>query len=427
MKLPTGKILGEQINSLFEESIEFHLEKYYTTFSEFEPQQLYSSWRSIVRSIDEIINIPGELINDKENNCFLELCFNFFDQKNLDKLKRVLEILEKRFEKNVAIRFQQLAMMCYAVDLSYRSQGIFHQQGSGLHLSDTQNAIIYLQSRRAYYITTLSLVPKIAKGKKVVPYHDTLNFLQYTMDSCLVNVTNAYYNLLLNHCLPDFEIDSDGSVAKSNFTYKYLEGFFMEPERLSLADQMEFRPDVVVPKQMLPKADNKLFSFSEIANAMALFEGAFDKYQIQNNIRFKELNSLFCDIAIYLEEDFHIIIEEADFKRISNKYNSLSLYINSANYFENLNSYSPFQKVGSTYYTTVVLLSRFIYRTLSQSLLKNKTFQIHSGFVFEDKVSKILELKGFMPTNITRINRKEFDLITIKDQKVYNFQLLSSG
>ena len=37
-------------------------------------------------------------------------------------------------------------------------------------------------------------------------------------------------------------------------------------------------------------------------------------------------------------------------------------------------------------------------------------------------VTKILEEHGFAPTNITRINHKEFDLITIKKNKVYNFQ-----
>lgn len=422
MKLPVGKISNKEIDTIFEDSIKYHIDSFYKTISEYDPKHLYSHWRSIVRSIDEIINIPLELSEVAEKVSFLGLNFNFLDHENMAKLKSVLDILEKRFEKNIAVRFQQLAMMCFAIDSSYRSQGIFNLQGSNLHLSDTSSAINYLQSRRAYYVTTLSLIPKIAKGGKVVPYIDTLNFLQYTMDSCLVNITTSYYNLLLNHCLPDFEMESDGSIAKRNFEYNHLESFFMEPERLSLIDQMELRPDIVVPKQMLPKDNNKLFSFSEIANAMALFEGAFDKYSLDRNKEFIELNKLFYDIAVYLKDDFHIVIEEDAFQRIASKYKSFTLYFSSDDYFENLNSYSPFQKVDGTFYTTVVLLTRFVYRTLSQSLLKNKTFQIHSGFVFEDKASKILESKGYLPAGITRINHKEFDLITIKNKKVYNFQ-----
>ncbi len=426
MKLPIGKLSGKNLDILFEKSIEYHINTYRNTIEEYNSKALFSHWRSIVRSIDEIINIPIELKEEAEINSFLTLNFNFLEEANLHNLKKILMTLESRFEKNVAIRFQQMAMMCFAIDAAYRSQDIFNRQGDDLHLSDTLSAISYLQSRRAYYITTLNLIPKIAKGQKEIPYLDTLNFLQYPMDSCLVNITTAYYNLLLNHCLADFEMESDGFVAKPNFEYNHLEGFFLEPERLSLIDQMELRPDVVSPKKNLPKADNKIFSFSEVANVVSLFEGAFDKYKIYEDLEFKELRSLFCDITIYLKDDFHIVIEEADFEVISKSHKSLILHLDSDDYFENLNSCAPFQKVDRVYYTTVVLLTKFVYRTLSQSLLKNRAFQINSGFVFEDKTSQILERKGYLPTGITRINHKEFDLITIKDGKVYNFQCKNS-
>lgn len=422
MKLPVGKISGTQLNGIFEKSIRYHIDVFYKTISEYEPLELYSNWRTIIRSIDEIINIPLECDGSDFISKFFGLSFNFIKSNNLPELKEVLDFLENKFEKNIAVRFQQLSMMCFAINKSYEKCGVYSLQGSKLNLSTTADSIAFLQSRRAYYVTTLDLITKIAKGKKKVDYLDTLNFLQYTMDNCLIGVTTSYYNLLLNHCLEDFEMDSDGTIAKRNFEYDHLEGFFMEPERLSLIDQMELRPDVVITKKMLPKSDNKLFSFSVIANAMSLFEGAFDKYKISDNEEFKELRQLFYEIAIYLKDDFNIVIEGAYFRKIAPKYKTLSLINNSDDYFAVLNSYSPFQKINGVYYSTVVLLSRFVYRTLSQSLMKNRTFQIHSGFIFEDKVSKILENKGFMPTNITRINHKEFDLITIKDNKVYNFQ-----
>ncbi|MDX2136003.1 MAG: hypothetical protein SFV52_14560 [Saprospiraceae bacterium] len=422
MKLPIGKIFGKELNDLFAESIKYHLDIFYTTIAEFEPLELYSNWRTIVRSIDEIINIPLELQDSKEIEGFLRLNFNFLSQDYLPQLKTILELLEKRFNKNIAIRFQQLAMMSFAVNESFKNHGIFEQQGLNHNLSNTANSIEYLQARRAYYVATLSLIPQIAKGEKVVPYLDTLNFLQYTMESCLMGITTAYYNLLLNHCLPDFEISSDGNVAKRNFEYQNLEYFFLDPERLSLLDQMELRPEVVMPKKLLPKADNKIFSFSEVANTMSLFEGAFDKYKIDSLPEFKELNSLFYEIAVYIKDDFDVIVEEQQFLSIASKHKALTLVNKSVDYFTTLNSYAPFQKINTSFYSTVVLLSRFAYRTLSQALLKNRTFQINSGFVFEDKVSKILEKKGYALTNFTRIKHKEFDLITIKDNKVYNFQ-----
>ncbi len=422
MKLPSGKISGERLTEVFEASMKYHIGIYYDAISEYDPRYLYSNWRSIVRSIDEIINIPFELGHESEVELFLSLNFNFLNPRNISVLKSIKDMLGRKFEKNVDERFHQLALMCSAINGAYRNHGVFDQQGNELDLSDTRNSIAYLQSRRTYYITTLNLIPKIAKGRKVIDYLDTLNFIQYTMDACLVGITTAYYNLLLNHCLPDFEMESNGNTASRNFDYNHLEGFFMEPEQLSLIDQMELRPEIVTQLKMLPKSDNKVFSFSEVANTMASFEGAFDKYKIKDNVQFKELNSLFQEIAIFLQDDYHIVIEESDFIRISAKHSSLTLFTATDEYFENLNSFAPFQKVESRYYTTVVLLTRFVYRTLSQSLLKNRAFQINSGFVFEDKVLKTLEEKGFAHTGITRINHKEFDLITIKNNKVFNFQ-----
>lgn len=421
MRLPAGKIEGKQINVIFEESMQYHIETYYNFISKYEPKQLYRNWSFLVRSIDEIINISQELSNYDEIDRFLKLNLTF-ENENFMNIKKVVDMLSLRFGKEVSVRFYKLAMQCFAINSSYKQYGVFEQFDTDLNLSTVSNAITYLQSRRYYYVTTLNLIPKIALGQKRVDYMDTLNQLNYTMDSCLVNITTAHYNLLLNQCLPDFEMYSDGTNASRNFEYDHLEGFFMEPERFSLADQIELRFEDMAKPKMLSKLDSKIFSYSEVANTMALFEGAFVKYEISNNIEFKELNSLLHDLAIYLEDDYDIRLEKDVFKNISSKYKAFELYCNSDDYFKNLNSYSPFQEVEGTYYTTVVLLTRFVYRTLSQSLMKNKTFQIHSGFVFEDKVSKILERKGFELTRITRINRKEFDIITIKQGKIFNFQ-----
>jgi len=88
---------------------------------------------------------------------------------------------------------------------------------------------------------------------------DTLNSLQSTMETCLIGITNSYYNLLLNYCLPDFELYSDGKIAIPNFKYNHLESFFLEPERLSLIDQLELRQDVVVSKPIAAKVGQENF------------------------------------------------------------------------------------------------------------------------------------------------------------------------
>lgn len=422
MKLPVGKIKRDDIAPLFEQSMTFHVDELCKVLAEYEPNQLYSHWNLLVRSIDEIINISLELDEEDEIEAFMQLDFNFMEGNNIDQLKKVLAILTDRFNADVATRFRNLALMCFAIDTSYKKQGFFDNNMVGFRLNTTGNAIVFFQSRRAYYVTLLNLIPKVANGTKQIKYIDILNYLQFPLDGCMIGITTAFYNLLFSQCLTDFEMQSDGHVATRNFEYDHLEGFFMEPQRLSLLDQMELRPDIIALKPMLDKADNKVFSFSEVANTMTLFQGAFEKYKVENTKEYKQLTDLFVNIAMYLQGDHDIIIDEDTFEEIAKRYPGLELYNASTTYFNNLNSVTPFQKSAGRYYTTVVLLSRFVYQTLSHSLLKNRSFQINSGFVFEDKVAKILEEKGFKLTNITRINHKEFDLITTKDGKVHNFQ-----
>lgn len=61
MKLPVGKITGEELDKLFSDSIKYHEEIFINTIAEYDPIQVYSDWRTLIRSIDEIINIAGEL------------------------------------------------------------------------------------------------------------------------------------------------------------------------------------------------------------------------------------------------------------------------------------------------------------------------------------------------------------------------------
>ena len=421
MKMPVGKMVGQQIDDFLNESINYHMDTYIQKIAEYEPFQLYSNWRTLIRCIDEIINIPLELNAETERDEFLYLKFDFLNHNNLPSFKKVIEIIKAQFGNGVSERFTQMALMSSAINMSYQSLGVLDFM-DGINLSSTVDSIIYFQSRRIYYLTTLNLIPQIARGTKKVPFIDLLNQFQYTIDSCLVGITTSYYKLLLNQCLTDYEMESDGKKAFGNFDFTHLEGFFMEPERLSLIDQMELRPDIVVSKELVSKSDKKVFSFSEILNTMSLFEGAFIKYKINTGIQFKEMNMFINDIKDYLIDDFNFEIEESIFLTISQKYKSLNLKLQTSDYFTALNSFAPFQKITNHYFSTVVLLTKFVYRTLSLSLLQNKTFQIQSGFIFEDKVSKMLEEYGYAPTNITRINHKEFDLITIRNNKVYNFQ-----
>ncbi|PQJ09613.1 hypothetical protein CJD36_016875 [Flavipsychrobacter stenotrophus] len=421
MELFTGKISGKQLEDFFTNAIEHQKQNINNAIQEFEMPQLFNNWRILIRSIDEIINIPYELKSAEETGHFLELDFDLLETDNINRLNSELGIIRERFGIQVAERLEKLCMMSFLIHEEYQHNGFYKFLGN-VNLSNAINAILFFQSRRLYYVAIQSLIPKISQGKKRIQYSELLNHFQPIIDSNMVGITSSYQYLLQNESLTDFEMTSDGLMAGGNFAYTHLEGFFTEPERLSLLDQLELRPDIVVIKKQLPKSDKLIFSFSEVANTMLLFEGAFDKYQIDQRKEFIELNSFFLEVGVYIIDDFDIVIPRDDFNIIATKYPKFELSVNSSDYFAVLNSFAPFQEAADNYHSTIVFLARFAYRTLSLCLLKNKTFQINSGFIFEHKISEILTKNGFNVLPIKRIKRKEFDLITTKNGKVYNFQ-----
>ncbi|WP_295230353.1 hypothetical protein [uncultured Chryseobacterium sp.] len=421
IKIPIGKMSGDRIDSLFQRLINGNINQFYSILSQYDKESLFQHWSTLVRSIDELINFPSELFDDENELLeFQMLNCDFEDENNARSLMETCQLLRKRFGDEVAKRFIDLFMMAFDMENSINFK--LTTCHSGFSLNTIGQCINYFQARRIYFVTVLNLIPKIANGEKVIPYDSLFNDFLFEIEVSLVNVTSAYYNLLINKCLPDFELDFDGTRFISNFRYSHLESFFLEPERLSLLDQLEFRPDTIQRQELIEIPDNKLFSFTELLNTMLTYESTFDKYSISRIKQFDEFNSLICGLKPFIEDDFNIIVDEQDFHNFTNTYTSINLYNGNDNFLENLDSYLPFQKLNRTYFSTVVLFNRFIYKTFSYLLSKSRKFQINSGFIFESKISKILEEKGFKVLPDKRIKKKEFDIITTKDGKIYNFQ-----
>lgn len=422
MKMFTGILEAEELSSFYNDAITYNIEQLNGFIEEYDAESLFHNWRLLIQSIDEFINIPYELKNPIYILEYLSLDLDFSNGQNLRKLEEVRSIIESTFDNGVWNRFKDLAIMLDTINKVYYDSGVWNDFGNKFNTSTVANSINFLQSRRLYYVTILNLIPKVAKGHKKSEYIHLLNEFQYHIDHFMVGITSAHFGLILNHCFSDYQLVSNGKLATANYGFNHLDSFFLDPQRLSLADQIELRPDPQIVSKGLGKSSSKVFSFSETADCMMLFEDYFKKYKVENLNEYNEINLLLCDLAPGLIDDFDFEIESSRFEEISKKYKSLRLINISNEYYETLNSPAPFQRVGSTYYSTVVLLSRFVYRTIYTALLKNRRFQVHSGFIFESRVSQILNEKGYINSGITRINRKEFDVVTVKNNKIFNFQ-----
>lgn len=422
MNFPHSQVLTkEKVNSFFEKSISYHHNSFIDFIKTFEPESLYFQWRNLIRSIDELINIPIEL-NQKYKNQFLCLKIVLCKQKDMNEFENIIIMLKNEFDQKVSDRFKTIYLMTYAIKFAYSQSTESRYLQHNFPLNTVADMISFYQSRRSYFVTILSLIPILAVGSKKIKDIDIINHFQPFIDVCLMNITTAYYNLIINKSIPDYKVNWDGQIAIGNFDYSHLDSFYLEPDRLSIIDQSEFRPDTVIPTALIPKKNNEIFSFTETANAMSLYENIFQKYKVSELKVFRDINNFLCDIPIYIENNFDIKVPKNNFDMLQKKYKKLAIFNSEIDYFSALNSKAPFQKMGNYYYSTIVLLNRFITTTLSTSLMKNKTFQINSGFIFEDKVEEILQKHRFHITSIKRINRKEFDLITTKNRTIYNFQ-----
>jgi len=262
-----------------------------------------------------------------------------------------------------------------------------------------------------------------AVGEYKFEFIDTLNQFQYTIDSCLQNITTGYYSILLNNCLTNYSVDFRINPPKESHKYYNLESFLLEPQVLTMVDQLEYRLEQTKSVQLEKLPSNKVFSFIEVENNIKLIESSFCKYKIEDTDEFIEIKFLVSKIKPYCKDDFNIIVPKDSFENDISKYiRKIKLLDEKNEYFFASNFVSAFQLVDNNYMSSVVLINRFITNRTLSFLNKNKSFQINSGFVFEEKVSKILENNGYQLSGITRINRKEFDIITIKNNQIYNFQ-----
>jgi hypothetical protein len=414
-------ITGQEIEELFETRIQDNLDSLLQTLSYYDGEDLFNSWRKLIKSIDEFLEIPFEIAKDVEEfNIIQNISSNYHDETNVATLNLTCARIEFKYGIDVLERFNSLVSMCFEMSkyISFEQMLLL----PSINLNTMWKCHEYFRSRRLYYITILNLIPKVAKGSLKVSYSLLIGEFWELIETKIVDTTRAYFNLLLNNCITNFEMEFDGNIATHNFNYNHLESIFLEPERLSLTDQIKWRYDTI-GKCRYKNPDTKLYSFTnDIENAIINYANVYNAYGIAENIYFKEISYLVKALKNYVVNDFEIIINDNAFYRIQNDLKRLKLHNSSNNFFDTLNSNTPFQKFENNYFSSLLLLQRFIHRTLDKALGNKKQFQINSGFIFEDKVAEILENKGFLITNTKRINHKEFDLITVKNNVVYNFQ-----
>ena len=206
-----------------------------------------------------------------------------------------------------------------------------------------------------------------------------------------------------------------------------LNNLFLEPERAPIVDMVISNGAALIQPTLESLKSDRLFSAAELRNDISLIETTYAEFDLAST-EFLVAATLVRRFSVeFIDRDFWIEITPAELQRIldevgASKILRSALTCGADNYMDCLSSYAPFVLDGTRYISTVSLLSRFIYAWRARILERQKRFQIRSGFIFEDQVKDELNKQGFSIQEIVRIDRKEFDVVAIRDNIIWNVQ-----
>jgi hypothetical protein len=210
--------------------------------------------------------------------------------------------------------------------------------------------------------------------------------------------------------------------VRSNKHTPNLDDGFLEPQMVSLFDQFTFRLNGIAGAAGHPPLLGSVFYYQELIHTLDLMEEGYSLYKITTILEYSQLRGLLSDLAGHMKGNYRLTIPLTLLHTLQQKYQALCLLVTPAPYADLLYDYAPFRTQGNDAYTTVPLLMRYIDRALVLKLLKIRRYQVHAGFTFEKRVLATLKSEGFVSKKITRLKRAEFDVVTEKDGKIYNFQ-----
>jgi hypothetical protein len=423
------KLSQDEARSLIETQLAQHGGGILQTLSRYRLRETMRNWHGTIRAIEEFINLP--LFGIKDQNLRAWLCSIPLDDRYWSDAPAVTLAVRKElsshFEPGVIQRYLLTMMQTAAIAKGFETSGQT-AFGPGITLETVGAAVNYYQSRRRHLVSLLYTMPFACNGTELLVPLDTLNVLLPLVEHSCVTITSLHLKLAMLETLDDFELVLDDFGVTASRWFDTLDNSYLEPERVSIMEMARVRRDQFVLPQMKPLDPKKIFSAEELRNSTHLVGATYSAFGL-NDPEFAAATQLVRNLSRFCENDYYVEIGKHKFQAILRMQSTIDpdelecLLVNKpSEYVTSTNAYEPFIDLGDTVVSNVNLLSRFLYAFKNVHLRSRRRFQIHAGFIFEDMVKRDLADMGFHVTDIKRINRKEFDVIAIHGEAIYNFQ-----
>lgn len=401
---------GEELIEYLTNGMNCFIDKLKKRMSGYDRNSLFDSWLFFVRQMEEFINIRYEL-----GAC----CEEYLKHIHLDRkseLEGLGSYVEENFGAEINARFLDLAdlFIGYA-EVDFDGKRIVERPVDNLY-----DLLIFLQSRRLHVMTILNLIPIYAKGDTSFRREEIPSKMNEWI-GILMGITTGCQAILEAQCLPNFCAKMTPKGLVFSHQYTHLDKYFLEPQPLTPVELELYRNKQL--KKRNTKKERSICSKDEYELIMQNARAYIERYGIIEKEEYNELMAFMDEIRMYFKDEYEIEVPKSEFDRLYETYGNLDLYQEMEEFDDIENSRYGFVYKDGVYYSTYFMILRYYTNCVMKMLRKRRRYQIDAGFVFEEQVKSIVRKYGFdVKTDCKRIERKEFDVVCVKDGTIYNFQ-----
>ena len=402
---------GKELTDYLTSGVNVCINELKKRMSGYNRKPLFDTWFQFVRQIEEYINIwyeYGAPYEDVSRHIHL-------DRKC--EVEEIDSVVAETFGSDVAVRFLEL------VDLfiGYASIDFDGKRIKEWPVETLYDLLLFLQARRLHIMTILNLIPIWAQGDIKFSREDIPNKMNEWI-GILMSITTGCQSITEANCLPSFygKLSPSGKMEFSH-QYTHLEKNFLEPQPLTPVELEVYRSERLGKRET--KKERSICSKEELELTMRNEIAYNERYGITEKESYKELMTFMDEMKMYFKDDYAIEVPQNEFDRLCRVYDNLELYKELEEFDDIENSRFGFVKMEGVYYSTYFMLIRYYTNIVMKMLRRRRRFQIDAGFVFEEQVRSVLGKYGFeVQEDCKRIERKEFDVVCVKDGTIYNFQ-----
>lgn len=427
MNTGSAPIGGDAARELIEMMLGQHEGGIRSTLGGYRADSAVMTWLEVLRWVDEFLNVVWFGVARGSDREWLKAC-PLDERMILDQplMERIRHIVERRHDGAVAARFTRMAIQLAETNRVFQERDL-KPAGFPNGIDTIETGERYLQSRRRHLVSLLYAMPNACTGN--TPLNPVLAFqsMACLAEHCCGSITGLHQKRLLMEVYPDFTMTETPAGFLGSHQFEELERNFLEAERVSIVGMNELRPDLVGTFRTETCPVGPVFSAAELRNNVRALGAAYSAYGEDET--FSAMSLLIIALSRHCEDDYFIRIPRTRLESILANLAVPSvekamqwLIAEGGSYAEQTNRHHPFVEINGMLHGNVVLLSRFLNAFKNDHLASRRRFVIHSGFIFEEMVKSELEAMGFEVKPIKRVSRREFDVVAIRGDVIFNLQ-----